>query len=51
MLSKDITTLNEHGGFLWLLFSTNMNESLSMIEKMVDKVKKIYEKIRFIKTL
>ena len=39
LLTKDIGVLNSHGGYLWLLFSTDQHESVSRVEKMVHKIK------------
>ena len=39
LLTKDVGVLNSHGGFLWLLFSTDRHESVSRIEKAVHKIK------------
>ena len=35
LLTKDIGVLNSHGGFLWLLFSTDRHEAVSRVEKVV----------------
>ena len=40
LLSKDIETLSSHGGYLWLLFSTERHQAVGRIELMVNKVKK-----------
>ena len=39
LLSKDIETLTQDGGYLWILFSTERHQALGRIEKMVDKFK------------
>ena len=44
LLSKDIETLSSHGGYLWLLFSTERHQAVGRIELMVNKMKKYLKK-------
>ena len=38
LLSKDMETLAQHGGYLWVLFSTDRHEAVSRVELMVGKI-------------
>ena len=40
LLTKDMETLAHHGGYLWILFSTERHEAISRVEFMVGRVKK-----------
>ena len=44
LLSKDVETLSSHGGYLWLLFSTERHQAVGRIELMVNKMKKYLKK-------
>ena len=40
LLIKDMETLAQHGGYLWLLFSTERHEAISRVEFIVGRMKK-----------
>merc|ERR1712240_509240 len=44
LLSKDVETLSSHGGYLWLLFSTERHQAVGRIELIVNKMKKYLKK-------
>ena len=39
LLTKDLETLQKHGGYIWLLFSKSRHEAVSRVEIMVNKMK------------
>ena len=41
LLSKDMETLAKHGGYLWVLFSTERHEAICRVELMVQKWRSI----------